>query len=709
MSTAFPPTFLSAAIAAVFAPSSGYAQQAQNVGEMHDAQTQIRQLDAVQVQGNLLGRSTVEDVQHYAGSRQVIDNAQLRGGANRSLDDALQRVPGIKIFDETGTGALPQIMLRGLYESRSGRVQVLEDGIPLALAPYGQTSLSLFPVDLNQIDRIDIVRGGAAVQYGPNNVGGVINLISPDIPSTWTTLLRQNVTAGGAGHFLGNSAISTGGYASDRFGLQLDANWTKGDYWRDHSATNIKNLRLRTQWRLAPDKLLKASVQRYVADMDLAGALAPADYRRNPRQSTRPLDTFNGRTTRISLVYQQDFGDLGPLQDLRLDWSNFSARSSRNFVIGLRQDASETWRADLPPQLRQSAPRDFRVYGSEPQLRWSMGDGALRQHWTLGARAINEDIDFLVGATRLRDGVYRVMRDWRFKDRGVAAYVSDAIALADERITLTPGLRYEQVDARYDNLASGARTRNKTGDTLPGLTLGVQVSPQWYVYADAQRSLRAPQVTQIIFGDNLDAELAWNYEIGARYQPNAHTYVQFGGYLIDFDQQIQLDNTTRSYRNLGKTRHQGGEVELHWSPTRLPALSFNAGYAYLDARQETGLYAGKRVPYTSRNQLTLGAAYQSGRTTVAMSSGYFSRAFSDAANSVQENAIASVGALPSYWVWNAQVSQVLIEGDGGKLSASLAVNNLFDRNYWYRGIDTSPWGRQPAPGRSVTVGLEYRF
>lgn len=703
------PSLLAVALAAaMLAPTS---VRAEDVPPDADAQARIRQLDAVQVQGSLLGRSTVEDVQHYAGSRQVIDSTQLRTGANRSLDDALQKVPGIKVFDETGTGALPQIMLRGLYESRSGRVQVLEDGIPLALAPYGQTSLSLFPVGLNQVDRIDIVRGGAAVQYGPNNVGGVINLISPDIPTTWTTTLGQKVTAGGAGHYLGDTAISTGGYASDTFGLQLDANWTKGDYWREHSATDIKNLRLRAEWWLAPDKLLKASVQRYVADMDMAGALSVADYLRDPRQSTRPLDEFTGRTTRASLVYQQDFGDVGPFQDLRLDWSNFSARSSRNFIVGMRSAASETWRPDLPPQLRQSAPRDFRVYGSEPRLSWTMGDGAVRQQWTLGARAINEDIDFLVGNTRLSDGLYTLVRDWRFKDRGAAAYVSDAIAFADGRVTVTPGLRYEQVDSRYYNLASGVRTRNKTDDVLPGLTLGFQATPQWYLYADGQRSLRAPQVTQIIFGDNLDAELAWNYEAGARYQPNERTRVQFGGYLIDFDQQIQLDNTTRTYRNLGKTRHQGGEVEVQWSPAQLRALTLNAGYAYLDARQESGVYDGNRVPYTSRNQLTLGASYrpESGHTTVAVSSYYFSRAFSDAANTAQENAIASVGELPSYWVWNAQLSQVLSEGASGKLSASLAVNNLFDRKYWYRGIDTSPWGRQPAPGRSVTVGLEYTF
>ncbi|KGR38286.1 TonB-dependent receptor family protein [Xanthomonas vasicola] len=675
-----------------------------------DGDAPIRALDAVQVQGSLLGRSKPDDVQRYAGSRQVIDREQLRNGGTRSLDDALQRVPGIKIFDETGTGALPQIMLRGLYESRSGRVQVLEDGIPLALAPYGQTSLSLFPVGLNQIDRIDIVRGGAAVQYGPNNVGGVINLVSKEIPSEWSTTLAHKVAAGGQGQFLQDSALSSGGYLTDNFGMQVDANRTSGEYWRAHSDTDISNLRVRAEWWLDDTTLLKASVQRYLVDMDLAGALSPDDYRRDPRQSTRPLDSFNGRTTRASLSYEQLLGDWGPMQDVRLDWTNFNARSSRNFIVGMRQASSETWRSDLPPQLRQTAPRDFRVVGSEPRLSWTMGDAAgVRQQWTAGVRAVREDIDFLVGNLRLRDGLFTTVRDWQFEDRALAAYVSNAITLPDARVTVTPGLRYERLDSRYFNRATGVSTLNQTRDVLPGLTLGFQANEQWFFYADGQRSMRAPQVTQIIFGNNLDAELAWNYEAGTRYQPNERTRIQLGGYLIDFDQQIQLDNTTRVFRNLGKTRHQGGELELQWSPEQLRAFTLNASYAYLDASQESGKFRGFRVPYTSRNQITLGGTYALGHTTVALSGYYFSKAFSDAANTVQENAIASVGQLPSYMVWNTQVSHTLFERDGQKFSASLAINNLFDRQYWFRGVDTSPWGRQAAPARTVTAGLEYTF
>lgn len=675
-----------------------------------DGGTPIRALDAIQVQGTLLGRSKPDDVQGYAGSRQVIDREQLRNGGNRSLDDALQRVPGIKIFDETGNGALPQLMLRGLYESRSGRAQLLEDGIALALAPYGQTSLSLFPVGLHQIDRIDIVRGGAAVQYGPNNVGGVIDLVSKEIPSAWNTTLAHKVTAGGQGQFLQDSALSGGGYLTENMGMQLDANRTYGEYWRAHSDTDISNLRVRAEWWLDDTTLLKARVQRYLVDMDLAGALSPDDYRRDPRQSTRPTDSFNGRTTRASLSYAQLLGDWGAMKDVRLDWTNFSARSSRNFIVGMRQASTETWRSDLPPQLRQTAPRDFRVVGSEPRLSWTMGDaGGMRQQWTAGARAVREDIDFLVGNLRLRDGLFTTVRDWQFEDHALAAYVSNAITLPDERVTITPGLRYERLDSRYFNRATGVSTFNRTRDVLPGLTLGFQANEQWFFYADGQRSMRAPQVTQIIFGNNLDAELAWNYEAGTRYQPNERTRIQLGGYLIDFDQQIQLDNTTRVFRNLGKTRHQGGELELQWSPEQLRALTLNASYAYLDASQESGAFRGFRVPYTSRDQITLGGSYALDHTTVALSGYYFSKAFSDAANTVQENAIASVGQLPAYMVWNTQVRHTLFEHDGEKFSASLAINNLFDRQYWFRGVDTSPWGRQAAPARTVTAELEYTF
>ena len=86
------------------------------------------ELAPMTIQGDVLGAASDQEVRTYAGSRSVIDSSDLKKASARGLDDALQRVPGIKIFDETGTGALPQISVRGLYESRSGRIQALSDG-----------------------------------------------------------------------------------------------------------------------------------------------------------------------------------------------------------------------------------------------------------------------------------------------------------------------------------------------------------------------------------------------------------------------------------------------------------------------------------------------------------------------------------------------------------------------------------------------------
>lgn len=84
--------------------------------------------------------------------------------------------------------------------------------------------MSLFPVTFATIDRIDVVRGGAAVQYGPNNVGGVINLISKPIPFNWENEIAERATFYGKGRNLWDTYLRTGGMLNDDFGLQVEAN-----------------------------------------------------------------------------------------------------------------------------------------------------------------------------------------------------------------------------------------------------------------------------------------------------------------------------------------------------------------------------------------------------------------------------------------------------------------------------------------------------
>ncbi|VVP92283.1 Fe(3+) dicitrate transport protein FecA [Pseudomonas fluorescens] len=656
------------------------------------------------IRGDVLGSATDPEVLAYPGSRSMVKDADLQKASVRGVDDALQRVPGVKIFDETGTGALPQISVRGLYESRSGRVQALSDGIPLALAPYGQTGLSLFPVTLATVDRIDVVRGGAAVQYGPNNVGGVINFISKPIPKQWETTLQERTTFNAGGHQLWDTYLGTGGYLTDHFGLQLDLNTLNGDTAREHSDSDIQNYRLRGQWNIDDDRDLSFGVQHYEADMDLAGALSVKDYKDDPRQSTRPLDRFEGDTDRVWGTYTQQLGAMGPFDSVAFSWTNFAHNSYRNFVVGL------PFTPDGAAVTQQDGPRDFKVWGSEPRLSMIIDGDRLSQTWLLGARYVREDIDYKVNRQSLATGKTTPFRDWTFDDEAKAFYVSNAIGLLDNRLTITPGVRYENATMHYDDGITGFQHENKSEEWLPGLTVGYQASDDWFVYANAQKSLRPPQVTQIVKEGDVGAELAWNYETGVRYTPWQGLRVDVGLYRIDFSDQIVYNATIDRFVNLGSTRHQGIETEVFWTPSALPDLDLHASYAYLDAKQRNGAFKDNEVPFASRNQFNVDGRYHfAEHWTYSLDGLFVSSAYTDAANTGSEDATASVGKLPAYWVWNTAIERQFKLQDHSVLTASAGVSNLFNREYYFRGIDTSPWGRQPAPQRSLTLGLNYRF
>ncbi|HEJ1321510.1 TPA: TonB-dependent siderophore receptor [Pseudomonas aeruginosa] len=654
------------------------------------------------IQGDVLGSASDEEVRTYAGSRSVVQAHELKKASVRGLDDALARVPGVKILDETGAGVLPQLSVRGLSESRSGRVQALADGIPLALAPYGQTSLSLFPQTLATVDRIDIVRGGASVQYGPNNVGGVINFISRPIPDKWETTLQERVTFAPGGRQLYDSYLGTGGRLTDNFGLQLDVNTISGEYGREHSETDVQNYRLRGQWDIDDSRSLSFGVQRYIADMDLAGALSVADYKDDPRQSTRKLDRFEGDSDRVWGTYTQYLGAMGPFDDVEFSWTNFAQHSYRNFVVGL------PFAPDATPTTLQDAPRDFRVWGSEPRLSLGIDGDGVSQTWLLGARLVKENVDFDVDRLNLNTGATSVVRDWVFDTKGQAAYVSNEIKLLDDRLTLTPGVRYEHAKMEYADGVSGIERKTVAEEWLPGLSIGYQASDDWFVYANAQRSLRVPQVFQIVRDGVVQAEISRNYETGVRFTPQDNLRIDFGLYRIDFDDQIVFANSR--FQNLGSTRHQGIETEVFWTPAALPTLDLHAGYAYLDAELRTSDFKGNEVPYSSKHQFTVDGRYRFAEFwTYSLDGLYVSSAYTDDANSAEENASASVGELPAYWIWNTAIEREFKLQDDSVLTASAGISNLFDRQYYFRGIDTSPEGRQPAPGRTLTLGVNYRF
>ena len=124
-------------------------------------------LPTVTVTSDWLGAPTPAVARKHPGARTVLTEDELTDSGSRTLEDALRQVPGLTVADESGTGILPNIGVRGLNPLRSEQVLLLQDGIPMTLAPYGQTGASLFPLTLQSVQAVDVARGGVAVHYGP--------------------------------------------------------------------------------------------------------------------------------------------------------------------------------------------------------------------------------------------------------------------------------------------------------------------------------------------------------------------------------------------------------------------------------------------------------------------------------------------------------------------------------------------------------------
>jgi Fe(3+) dicitrate transport protein len=95
------------------------------------------------------------------------------------------------------------------------------DGVPLSVAPYGQPQLSMAPLSMGNIQSIDVIRGGSAVRYGPQNVGGVINFVSKAIPDEFGGSVSAQTEGASHGGLKTLTSASVGGTADNGFGAEI--------------------------------------------------------------------------------------------------------------------------------------------------------------------------------------------------------------------------------------------------------------------------------------------------------------------------------------------------------------------------------------------------------------------------------------------------------------------------------------------------------
>ncbi|QXI27627.1 TonB-dependent Fe(3+) dicitrate receptor FecA [Pseudomonas vanderleydeniana] len=669
------------------------------------AQTTL-ELGTSTVVGDWLGSAEQSNVFEHPGARDVIRREEFERQGATQARDVLNRIPGVNAPENNGTGSHDMALnfgIRGLNPRLASRSTVLMDGIPVPFAPYGQPQLSFAPVSMGNLDAVDVVRGGGAVRYGPQNVGGIVNFVTRAIPETPTvkggfqTEVSPSSTQDG---FKRTGNLLAGGTADNGLGGALLYSGTRGSDWREHSDTEIDDLILKGKYQLDEANSFTAMAQYYEGQADMPGGLSSAAYAADPYQSTRLKDSFWGRRTMFDFGYRYQ-------QDRR----EFTVNSF--FTKTLRSGYLDQG------SFLSLSPREYWVRGVETRFSQGFDLGDTVHELGVGYRYLNEAGHELRYRTPITSNQVfpstdsRNDRDTRGATEAHAFFIDDRIDIG--KWTLTPGIRYEMIDTRQNNNLTQAKYQGNYNTALPALNVLYHLNESWNLYANTEGSFGSVQYSQMpnrVAGGEVKPEKARTWELGTRYD-NGSLRAEVGAFLINFDNQYDSNQTNDTVIARGQTRHQGIETSVNYALDGLsPALSgfdVYATYAYVDATiREDGPNKGNRVPFSSKHKGTLGVSYTEGPWKLNLDSSYQSSQFADNANTRAESADGSTGRIPGYMLFSSRAAY-----DFGPqlsdLNVAVGVKNIFNHQYFTRSFDDNNKGKYVGEPRTVYLQTSVAF
>jgi Fe(3+) dicitrate transport protein len=381
-----------------------------------------------------------ETLERIPGSIEVIEPELLARSHPFNFSDALRKATGVNVRDEEGFGLRPNIGLRGLNPTRSSKVLLLEDGLFVTYAPYGDNA-SYYHPPIERFQSIEVMKGSSQIAYGPVTVGGVINYLTPAPPLDPSGYAM--VTAGNR-EFLDAKVAYGGTWGST--GFLVDATRKQGDGARDNVHSEVNDVTLKLVQTLGPRQTLTLKGNYYGEDSNVTySGLRQAEYEQDPRQNPFANDYFYGdrygASATHSLLLRSDALLTTQLYGMTFsrDWWRQSSNSGQR--PNDAPDPNCGGMANLNTTCgNEGRLRNFSHFGLDSRLRFSHGLFGARSEAEVGGRLHFEDQDRLQqnGDRPLsRSGV--TVEDNERKNDAYSLFVQNRTLLGDW--TITPGVR----------------------------------------------------------------------------------------------------------------------------------------------------------------------------------------------------------------------------------------------------------------------------
>ena len=698
----------------------------------------------------------VEGTAIFSGKKSeviLVDNLTGNLAANNPRQ-VYNQVVGLNIFDYGDAGLQLNIGGRGLDPNRTANFNVRQNGYDISADALGYPE-SYYTPPAEALDEIQVVRGAASLQYGPQ-FGGLVNFTfkkpNPEKKIEWVS--RQTL---GSFDFLSsfNSLSGTLG----KFSYYTYFNYKEGNGFRPNSDYSSRNFFTHFGYQLSSDTKItfEGTLLNYLAHQP--GGLTDAQFEEDPEFSNRARNWFQVDWRLLSVRLDHRFSP-------RTDFSLYvAALDASRSAVGFR--TNRVSQPDDPQEPRELLVDDFQNISAEARLlnRYQIGDRdavlligskyyQTNNQQQQGPGTAAADPDFTFATEQFPN--YERQSQFEFPNLNLALFGENIFDITD-RLTLTPGFRFEYIrtesEGSYRNivldLAGNPLLNEEIEDNrvfdrsffLFGLGSTYKLGAA-ELYANLSQNYRSVTFNDIRvvnpsfqIDPNITDENGFTADLGIRGRLKEYLSYDLSAFGLLYDdrlgeilknetrinaegEEVETGRVVRFRGNIGTALIYGleGFADLDAARVLFPAnerirLNYFLNLALTNSeytRSEQTNVEGNKVEFIPEVNLKTGLRFGYGNLLGSLQYTYLSEQFTDATNAPrdpEDNQRGIEGTIPAYDIMDLSLSYSF-----GKFRLEAGINNLLDNSYFTRRATGYPGpGIIPAEPRTFYTTLQFRL
>lgn len=670
-----------------------------------------------------------------AGSAHQVPEEALELFEWDDIEKIVQTIPGVTTRGEDGFGLRPNIGIRGANSDRSAKITLMEDGILLSPAPYAASAAYYFPLS-TRLTGVEIFKGASSTRYGPQTVGGALNVLTREIPKT--PVIRTDVSAGLRNSYKVHAFAGTNGLLLEGVHLQSDGfkelpSGSSTGFHRNEvmakfaRASKMQRVQLKlgisneesqetylgltqSDWETNPWQRYAASELGLMRWMRTQAHLEwklvtknnwrwrTVGYHHYLNRNWEKWNGFQGGIDPHQLLLQDPQSGQGAVYLSILRGQENSTSTEQNLLIGMNARKFQNF------GLQTVAKKEF--WGDDWVNQFEMG---ARVHVDQVDRVHTEQSYAMVEGLLEKSTESPVTNlDSSSQASAFAGYFYDDFQI--NRWHLFPSARLEVVESfeTKNNETSETIIRNTV---LPGFGILFDFSDWTHVFASSHKGFSpvAPGQPQ-----EVKAEQSWNYELGFRSQQDFATFELIGFFnnysnitgQCTFSSGCDAADVGAQY-NGGEARIYGAEsvagydflLPQGWEvPLRLTYAYTHASFqsAFVSSFPQFGsVYYDDFLPYVAKHQTNLSIGINAEKWKISSNWQYRSRMLDQAGKFDREEK-----EIMPLWMWDVAGEMKIREN----VLVSLSGNNLLNQSTI---VSWRPYGARPVAPRQVFVNLSY--